>query len=183
MVNDTRGHVSELLAKSINKGALDQDVTAEDKERMLAFLREYGDLTPDYLFKGTERSGFKVPPGAGKEDPVAIDPLPMDVLLDARLWQGLMSEDAIDWQATMFQPVGGMDHIPAAFAKHLGEVVRYQAVVKKIRHDSSGAHSDLPRCEDREDRNGQGPILHLQHPSARASRRRCRFLSRCSKDH
>src|ERR1700742_947229 len=42
MVNDTRGHVSELLAKSINKGALDQDVTTEDKERMLAFLREYG---------------------------------------------------------------------------------------------------------------------------------------------
>ena len=139
MVNDTRGHVSELLAKSINRGALDQDVTSEDKERMLAFLREYGDLTPDYLFKGTERSGFKIPPGAGKEDPVAIDPLPMDALLDARLWQGLMSEDAIDWQATMFQPVGGMDHIPAAFAKHLGEVVRYQAVVKKIRHDSSGA--------------------------------------------
>ena len=77
MVNDTRGHVSELLARSIKRGALDQDVTAEDKERMLVFLREYGDLTPDYLFKGTERSGFKVPPGAGKEDPVAIDPLPM----------------------------------------------------------------------------------------------------------
>jgi monoamine oxidase len=138
MINDTRGHVSELLAKSINKGALDQDVTLEDKERMLVFLREYGDLTPDYLFKGTDRSGFKVPPGAGKEDPVAIDPLPMHVLLDARLWQGLISEDAVDWQATMFQPVGGMDHIPMAFAKQLGGAVRYQAVVKKIRHNSSG---------------------------------------------
>ncbi len=137
MINDTRGHVSELLAKSINRGALDQAVTAEDKERMLVFLREYGDLTPDYLFKGTERSGFKVPPGADKSDPVAIDPLPMHVLLDAQLWQGLLSEDAIDWQATMFQPVGGMDNIPSAFARHLGEVVRYHAVVKRIRHDSS----------------------------------------------
>jgi monoamine oxidase len=137
IINDARGHVSELLAKCINKGALDQDVTAEDKERMLVFLCEYGDLTPDYLFKGTQRSGFKVPPGAGKEDPVAIDPLPMHTLLDGRLWQGLISEDAIDWQATMFQPIGGMDHIPAAFAKSLGEIVRYQAVVKKIRHDSS----------------------------------------------
>src|SRR5271154_3528024 len=39
MVNDTRGHVSELLAKSINQGALDQEVTKEDKERMLEFLR------------------------------------------------------------------------------------------------------------------------------------------------
>ncbi len=138
MINDTRGHVSELLAKSINKGDLDQDITVEDKERMLVFLREYGGLTPEYLFKGTDRSGFKVPPGAGKEDPVAIDPLPMHALLDARLWQGLMSEDAVDWQATMFQPIGGMDHIPRAFAKQLVEVIRYQAVVKKIRHDSSG---------------------------------------------
>ena len=137
MINDTRGHVSELLAKCIRKGELDKDVSSEDTERMLDFLRQYGDLSPDYLFKGTDRSGFKVPPGAGKADPVAIDPLPMHVLLDARLWQGLMSEDAVDWQATMFQPVGGMDHIPAAFANHLGNVIRYRAIVKMIRHDSS----------------------------------------------
>jgi monoamine oxidase len=137
MINDARGHVSELLAKSINKGALDQDFTAEDKERMLTFLREYGDLSPDFLFKGTDRSGFKVAPGAGTEPPVAIDPLPMHSLLDADLWNGLLSEDAIDWQATMFQPVGGMDNIPLAFAKHLPGVIRYEAVVKKIRHDGS----------------------------------------------
>ena len=86
-VNDTRGHVSELLAKAINQGALDQDLTREDKERMLEFLRQYGDLTPEYLFKGTERSGFTIPPGAGKEGP-PIDPLPMHALLDADLWQG-----------------------------------------------------------------------------------------------
>jgi monoamine oxidase len=137
MINDTRGHVSELLAKSINKGALDQDLNSEDKERMLTFLREYGDLSPDFLFKGTDRSGFKVAPGAGTEPPVAIDPLPMHSLLDADLWNGLLSEDAIDWQATMFQPVGGMDLIPLAFARQLPGVVRYDAVVKKIRHDSS----------------------------------------------
>jgi monoamine oxidase len=138
MINDARGHVAELLAKSINKGALDQDLTVEDKEQMLTFLREYGDLSPDFLFKGTDRSGFTVPPGAGIEDPTAVEPLPMRTLLDARLWQGLMAEDAIDWQATMFQPVGGMDHIPFAFGKRLGSVVRSQAEVKKIRHDSSG---------------------------------------------
>jgi monoamine oxidase len=137
MVNDARGHVSELLAKSIRKGALDQEFTAEDKERILVFLREYGDLSPNYLFQGTQRSGFTIPPGAGKDDPTAIESLPLHELLDAELWQGLLSEDVIDWQATMFQPVGGMDRIPYAFAKRLGDVVRYQAVVKKIRHDSS----------------------------------------------
>ena len=37
--NDTRGHVSELLAKTINQGALDQDLSQEDRDRMLSFLR------------------------------------------------------------------------------------------------------------------------------------------------
>lgn len=138
MVNDTRGHVSELLAKSIKKGALDEDVTAEDKERMLAFLLEYGDLSPDYIFKGSQRSGFKVYPGAGPAAPEAKDPLPMHALLDANLWQGLMSEDVIDWQATMFQPIGGMDRIPAAFEKKLNNVIRYRAEVKQIRQSPTG---------------------------------------------
>ena len=39
VVNDTRGHVAELLAKSINRGALDQELTHDDRERMLEFLR------------------------------------------------------------------------------------------------------------------------------------------------
>ena len=138
MVNDTRGHVSELLAKSIKKGALDEDVTAEDKERMLAFLREYGDLTPDYVFKGSQRSGFKVLPGAGPAKPEAKDPLPMHALLNADLWQGLLAEDVIDWQATMFQPIGGMDRIPAAFEKKLGSAVRYGAEVKQVRQSPNG---------------------------------------------
>ena len=137
-VNDTRGHVSELLAKCIKKGALDEELTAEDHERMIAFLRQYGDLNSDLLFKGTERSGFKVPPGAGKEMPEAIDPLPMHALLDADLWQGMLAEEVIDWQPTMFQPIGGMDRIPYAFHKALGPVVRNGAVVQSIRQSASG---------------------------------------------
>ena len=137
-VNDTRGHVSELLAKCVKKGALDEEITAEDRERMIEFLRQYGDLQPDLLFKGTERSGFKVPPGAGKEMPEAIEPLPMHALLDANLWQGMMAEEVIDWQPTMFQPIGGMDRIPAAFEKKLGGVVRSGAVVRSIRQSATG---------------------------------------------
>lgn len=137
-VNDTRGHVSELLAKCIRKGALDEEMNANDRERMLAFLRQYGDLQPDLLFKGTERSGFRVQPGAGTAMPEAIDPLPMDALLDANLWQGMMAEEVIDWQPTMFQPIGGMDRIPTAFHKQLGGVVRSGAVVRSIRQSATG---------------------------------------------
>ena len=138
MVNDTRGHVSELLSKCIRQGALDQELSAEDKERMLKFLAEYGDLQPDGRFTGTDRSGYKLSPGAGPQEGVERDPLPMHALLDANLWNGLLYEDVIDWQATMFQPVGGMDHIPRAFEKKLGSIIRHNAQVMRIRQSPGG---------------------------------------------
>ena len=49
-----------------------------------------------------------------------------------------MEEDEIDWQATMFQPVGGMDQIPMAFKKKLGSVIRQRAEVVQIRQNESG---------------------------------------------
>ena len=140
MVNDTRGHVSELLSKCIRQGALDQELGEEDKQRMLAFLRQYGDLTPEGKFLGTERSGFKTLPGAGPQAPLARDPLPMHALLDADLWQGLLTEDIIDWQATMFQPIGGMDQIPRAFEKKLGATIRHNAEVTRIRQSPTGVN-------------------------------------------
>ena len=47
-------------------------------------------------------------------------------------------EDVIEWQPTMFQPVGGMDRIPYAFASRLDSVIRYGAVVNRIRQSDSG---------------------------------------------
>jgi monoamine oxidase len=138
VVNDTRGHVSELLAKCVKKGALDQEIGADDRERMIEFLRQYGDLNPDLLFRGTNRSGYKVPPGASKQTPVINDPLAMQELLDANLWTGMLVEEVIEWQPTMFQPVGGMDRIPFAFASRLDSVIRYGAEVSRIRQSDSG---------------------------------------------
>jgi monoamine oxidase len=138
VVNDTRGHVSELLAKCVRKGALDEEFNTDDRERLIEFLRQYGDLNPDLLFRGTDRSGYKVPPGAAQQSPVINDPLAMHELLDANLWQGMLVEEVIEWQPTMFQPVGGMDRIPFAFAARLDSVIRYGAVVSRIRQSDSG---------------------------------------------
>jgi monoamine oxidase len=137
-VNDTRGHVSELLAKCIRQNALDQQISKEDQERMLAFLRTYGDLKPDYSFTGSERSGVAKSSGAGPETEVLRKPLDMHSLLDANFWQGMMFEEMLDMQATMFQPVGGMDRIPYAFAKKLGDVVQYGSCIKEIRKTNQG---------------------------------------------
>ena len=136
--NDTRGHVSELLAKCVRKGALDEEFTADDRERMIEFLRQYGDLNPDLLFRGTDRSGFKIPPGAELEEPIVNNPLAMRELLDADLLFGMLVEETIDWQPTMFQPIGGMDRIPMAFAQRLDSVIRYDAAVTRIRQSDTG---------------------------------------------
>ncbi|CAN5160856.1 hypothetical protein BH09PSE2_BH09PSE2_24990 [soil metagenome] len=62
-VNDTRGYVSELLSKAISKGALDAELSKEDREKLLPFLKTYGDLDEKGGFTGTIRSGFATLPG------------------------------------------------------------------------------------------------------------------------
>ena len=138
MEYDTRGHVSELLAKCIKRGGLDQELSSDDKEQMIAFLEQYGGLSPDLFYKGSSRAGYKIKPGAGDEEGVPNDPIDMRALLSAHLWREMMEEDEIDWQATMFQPVGGMDQIPMAFKKKLGSVIRQRAEVVQIRQSDPG---------------------------------------------
>jgi monoamine oxidase len=136
--NDVRGEISELLGKALNRGALDQELAAEDKERMIAFLRTYGDLNADLLFKGSTRSGYKSLPAAGDQAGERRDPMPFGTLLDIDMWGAMMFEEGFDFQATMFQPVGGMDRIPAALAKKLGPVVRLMSEVTAIKRRNDG---------------------------------------------
>jgi monoamine oxidase len=137
-INDMRGHVAELLAKAIRQGALDEEITADDHERMLAFLRSFGDLRVDYVYDGSSRAGVRRFPGAGDVDEQRRTPLALNALLNASFWQGLMMEERLEMQATMFQPVGGMDRIPYAFASRLGGVVKYRCAVSEIRKTSNG---------------------------------------------
>ena len=138
VINDTRGHVAELLAKSVNENALDKDLTKDDQERLLALLRSYGDLKQDLDYRGSERSGVSRLGGAGDITEVLRSPLDLHSLLDANLWSGVLFEESFDQQMPMFQPVGGMDRIPYAFAKKLGKVIRYRSTVKEIRKSASG---------------------------------------------
>jgi monoamine oxidase len=137
-VNDTRGAISELLGKAIDRGALDAELTSLDKERMLAFLKRYGDLSPDLVYRGSSRAGYMTLPGAADEFGTSRDPVPLGALLDIDLWSGVLAEDSFDFQATMFQPVGGMDRLPAAFARKLGNVVRLNSEVTALRRRDDG---------------------------------------------
>lgn len=138
VINDTRGHVAELLAKSVQQGALEQNLTKEDHERLLAFLRSFGDLKQDLTYQGSLRAGVSRLPGAGDVTEIPRAPLEMHSLLDANFWGGVVFEESFDQQMPMFQPVGGMDQIPYAFARKLGKVIRYRSVVKEIRKSTNG---------------------------------------------
>jgi monoamine oxidase len=137
-VNDARGHISELLAKATSKGALDQELSAEDRVRLVAFLKVYGDLTPQGEFKGSERSGYKVFPGAAEQVGERQEPLSLEALLDPDLWTALIFDELLIFQPTMLQPVGGMDRIPAAFERRLKDVLHLNTEVRAIHNQAQG---------------------------------------------
>ncbi len=139
---DTRGHVSELLAKATNQGALDQQISVEDKERLLNGLKTWGVLNKDFRYAaGTAVSdyrGYDVDPGGGLM-PAAVPskPLGLSEILQANTWGQIGFGDLYEFQSAIFQPVGGMDMLPKAMAKDLGKVIRYNSKVTKIEQNAS----------------------------------------------
>jgi monoamine oxidase len=132
VVHDTRGYIAELLSKAVSQHALDQDLSTDDAARMIGLLKDFGDLDSDGKYSGTPRAGFVTPRGAGPATAKLHDPLKLTELLTADLSKGEVYDEQIDWQATMFQPVGGMDRIAYGFARSLGEIVTYNAPVQEI---------------------------------------------------
>jgi monoamine oxidase len=146
--NDIRGHLAELLAKALDQGALDQAVGKDDKERLLAFVRQFGALQQDMRYSGSPRAGWAVPPGAGTDYGKLNEPLALNTLIQTLFWEETSSfGDGYDQSATMLQPVGGMDRIAAAFAARVKPMLRFNVEVKQIRR--AGEHSARVVYRDR----------------------------------
>ncbi len=137
-INDLRGKITELLAKAINQGSLDQSLSPADKAKLLPFLKSYGDLQDNGAFTGTERSGFVTEPGAGVTFATSASPVPLEQLLANDQLPMTLFEDSIFMQATMFEPVGGMDRIHAGFDRNLRHPAIRGAEVKRIRQGEKG---------------------------------------------
>jgi len=138
---DTRGYAAELLAKAARKGDLDQPMTAEDRDQLVAYLVHEGYLSPkDLAYLGTEGRGFDVHPGAGLDPGPGkpSTPYALKDLLDSKTWEVLTSVADYDQQRTMFQPVGGMDQIARGFERHVGRMIRYGAQVKAVAQGPKG---------------------------------------------
>lgn len=132
---DLRGHVDELLAKSLHSGVMDAQVTREDKRLLIDYLASEGYLSrEDLRYRGTDGRGYKVKPGAGVNPGPGVpsDPLAFSDLLQSKLGHMYHSVHEFTQQATMLQPVGGMDRLAKAFAQRVGKSVRYHAEVTRL---------------------------------------------------
>ncbi|MEA2896513.1 MAG: monoamine oxidase [Bradyrhizobium sp.] len=140
---DFQGQVSELLAKATQQGKLDEAVSKEDKEILLQALKSWGALDKDYAYKANLISadvrGFSKDPGGGLgAAPKPGEPIALSDILKSRMWRYLQNFALHEFQTTMFQPVGGMDVIGKAFAREVGDIIRYDAKVTQIQQDDRG---------------------------------------------
>lgn len=138
VVDDARGYVAELAAKAVDKDLLTQPVNAEDKDRLRAFLRAFGALEKDLVYRGSARAGWAEQPDATRRG-TSYQPLDLRQILASDFWQGPMQFGELSTMAaTMLQPVGGMGRIGQAFGRVLREVISYQTVVTRLRRTENG---------------------------------------------
>ena len=136
-VTDARGFMAELLAKGIAAHRIDAELDGQDVERLLAFVRAYGDLGPDDVYKGSSRAGYRN--AAMIEPPQLKGTLDFGELLKSSFWQlGMHFAEGQDQAPMLMEPVGGMDRIVVAFMKHVGARVKLGARVTAIRVREGG---------------------------------------------
>src|SRR4051794_14728312 len=140
---DFQGHVSELLAKVTQQSKLDEAVSVQDKEMLLLALQSWGALDQNHAYKANlisaDYRGFARDPGGGLgAAPLAGEPIKLSDILQSQLWRYLRNFALHEFQTTMFEPVGGMDMIGKAFAKEVGDLIRYDAKVTRIQQNDGG---------------------------------------------
>ena len=122
---DLWGTISELLTKAMDAGDIDLPLSVEDRERLVAFLVRAGYLD-------TEDHVYRPPASRGSQDRHDLA-----ALLQSGFGARVRSLYAgTGGPAPVFQPIGGMQEIPLAFQRALGERVVLDTEVRAIRQTS-----------------------------------------------
>ncbi|MBR9920346.1 MAG: NAD(P)-binding protein [Bacteroidetes bacterium] len=142
--NDTRGYISELLAKAVSQGALDKELNKEDRGKLMSLLKQFGSLkeTKDrkgqLKYQGTTRDGCGPDPDGNPTPNVfynceAPEVNPLETLLNSEFWENSFYDPMeFEWQPTLFQPVGGMDKIVEGFLRKVGHLITYNAPITGV---------------------------------------------------
>ncbi len=130
-ITDARGFIAELLAKSVTSEQLDQQFSAEDAERFIAFVRAYGDLDFDNVYRGSSRAGY----AAGDITGYGVKKKVLDFseILKSSFWRHGMHWGEFDSQAApVMQMVGGNDRIIRVLSEQLADSITVKARVSAI---------------------------------------------------
>ncbi|MCU1244392.1 MAG: hypothetical protein JWN02_302 [Acidobacteria bacterium] len=152
ILNDTRGWISELLTKAIDKGSLDDTVAAPDRKLLLDLLASFGPLQKK-KYVGSQRSGYTTQPGVTTPGDIE-PPLKLAEILGSQFWLDRMYQpEDYEWQPTLFQPVGGMDMLAQGFLPFVKQFIRYGREVTEVHniagdkvqisHRAAGSGSDV----------------------------------------
>ena len=135
---DYKGHTNELLAKAVYQDKLDEPLTKENKEMLLESLKSWGALDKDYKYTPISAAtvrGFESDPNAVHDGIPYKSTIDLDNILHSGLWAHLGDIFEYDYAPSIFQPVGGMDQLPKAMGRAIGDIVTYQAKITKIIQD------------------------------------------------
>lgn len=147
---ELRGQVAEMLAKVSDQRELDRYFGDADRDAFLDMLQAFGDLTAgrdgSLTYRGGDRAGYTVPPGAGRSPGTHRPAIPLGDILESGIWEdGLFNELRIYWQSVLMQPKGGMDMIWKGFlrqtlpdGRRLEDLVRLNAPVSAIVQEEGG---------------------------------------------
>jgi monoamine oxidase len=137
-IADARGFLAELTAKASAGGAFDGRFDDQDGERLLEFLRAFGDLRPDDVYRGSARAGHLQPgvlaPTAGMLEEGTLKPrLDFREILRSDFWRFKMHFGELEDQAApLLQARGGMDRIVDAFVRNIRSPLVTGAQVQRI---------------------------------------------------
>ena len=128
--SDMWGHTTELLAKALNQGSLDDTLAMEDKELLIEFLVDAGYLdSADQVYRPNVRA-------RGSAD--AYD---LSALLQVPFRNQVRSLTSnTGGPVPVFQPTGGMQEIPEGFARYHGPRITMNARVISIRSLEDEVH-------------------------------------------
>lgn len=138
---------AETLLQTSAVGISEEDLAVRTKQ-LKELMVSFGELTAKGEYQvtaGTEgfedgrsRAGYSELPGVSVGQ--ISEPLSFDSLLESKFWSKTKFYQPRDflWQPTLFQPVGGMDQVQKAFARHvkmLGGEIFLNSPVTKIDYD------------------------------------------------
>jgi monoamine oxidase len=140
IIADTRGYISQLLAEATQNNTLSINLSASERANLTSLLQQFGDIGNSLIYSSTSRAGFPGHENANSRDRGSLlNQNSLNDLLSSNFWQSQLSfAEQLDQQASMLQPVGGMDNIARAFEQKVQQLCIFDAEVREIRKTSTG---------------------------------------------